>query len=287
MGVIHPLSVFYFYFSAAHAASFNKALDRTAESAQSSCACLHGSRRRSAPRLDDSGECRMDETFQRRKFTELRFEYYVSGRILWFNDTMSIAGMLLGYAVELSLKYALIIAGIKHRGLLNGHKPLNLFLKCEEIKAIPNVQASTDLLQYVSDMFNRRYPSQVVKTSAEANARGHAIGQSLDLILAYDDLIIQIDDALRERCSDDSVSIGLLGAHFVNRPQGKGFFHCNVAALKNTDIYRVLLEREYAGAEEEMKKQGLTEQTISYNLDEPSAKTPDLARRAFIYMELS
>jgi hypothetical protein len=209
----------------------------------------------------------MDAAFQRKKFTELRFEYYVSGRMLWFNDTMSIAGMLLGYAVELSLKYALILAGVTHKRLLHGHKPLDLFQKCVEVKAIPNVHASTDLFQYVSDMFNQRYPSQVVETSAEANARGHAIGQSLDLILAYDDLVIQLDDALRVRCSDDSVSIGLLGAHFINRPQGRGFFHCNVAALKNTAVYRGILEKEYAGAEEHMKNQGLTEETISYNLE--------------------
>ncbi len=209
----------------------------------------------------------MDATFQRKKFTELRFEYYVSGRMLWFNDTMSIAGMLLGYAVELSLKYALILAGITHKRLLHGHKPLDLYQKCVEVMAIPNVQASTDLLQYVSDMFNLRYPSQVIETSAEANARGHAIGQSLDLILAYDDLVIQLDDALKVRCSDDSVSIALLGAHFINRPQGRGFFHCNVAALKNTAVYRGILEKEYTSAEEHMQNQGLTEETISYNLE--------------------
>jgi hypothetical protein len=209
----------------------------------------------------------MEAVFQRKKFTELRFEYYVSGRMLWFNDTMNIAGMLLGYAVELSLKYALILAGVTHKRLLHGHKHLDLFQKCVEIKAIPGVQASTDLLQYVSDIFNQRYPSQVLETSAEANARGNAIGQRLDLILSYDDLVIQLDDALRVRCSDDSVSIGLLGAHFINRPQGRGFFHCNVAALKNSAVYRCILEKGYAGAKGRMKNQGLTEETISYNLE--------------------
>jgi len=209
----------------------------------------------------------MDEAFQRRKFTELRFEYYVSGRLLWFNDTMNIGAMLLGYSVELSLKYALILAGVSHKGLLHGHRPLDLFRKCVEVGALPKVEAAEDLLQYVSDMFNQRYPSQVIETSSEANARGHAIGQSLDLILAYDDLVIQLDDALRARCADDSVSIGLLAAHFVNRPQGRGFFHCNVAALKNIAVYRGFLEREYTDYEAKARKQGLDEQTISYNLN--------------------
>jgi hypothetical protein len=40
-----------------------------------------------------------------------------------------------------------------------------------------------------------------------------------------------------------------------------------VAALKNTSIYRGLLEKEYTGAGEKMKKQGLTDETISYNLN--------------------
>jgi hypothetical protein len=57
-----------------------------------------------------------------------------------------------------------------------------------------------------------------------------------------------------------------LAAHFVNRAQGRAFFHCNVAALKNAPVYRDLLEKEYAGASEKMKEQGLTEETISYNL---------------------
>lgn len=209
----------------------------------------------------------MDEEFQRRKFTELRFEYYVSGRLLWFNDTMNIGTMLLGYSVELSLKYALILAGVSHKGLLHGHRPLDLFRKCVEVNALPKVEATEDLLQYVSDMFNQRYPSQVIETSAGAHARGHAIGQSLDLILAYDDLVIQLDDALRARCADESVSIGLLAAHYVNRAQGRGFFHCNVAALKNTALYRDLLEKEYADYEAKAKNQGIDEQTLSYNLN--------------------
>ncbi len=174
--------------------------------------------------------------------------------------------MLLGYAVELSLKYALIASGVTQKRLLHSHKPVDLYQKCVEVGAIPKVQGSKDLLQYVSDMFNQRYPSQVIETSTEANNRGHAIGQSLGLILAYDDLVIQIDDSLRDRSSDDSVSIGLLPAHFVNRDQGRAFFHCNVAALKNTSIYHGLLMKDYEGAEERMKKQGLTEETIAYNL---------------------
>ena len=208
----------------------------------------------------------MDAAYQRMKFTELRFEYYVSGRVLWFNDTMSIAAMLLGYAVELSLKYILIVTGELDKKLRNKHEHLNLYRKCEEVGAIPRGQVSTELLQYVEDMFTQRYPSQALRTSAAANDRGHAIGQSLDLILVYDDLVIQLDEILWSLCSDTSVLIGLQAAHFVNRVQGRHFFHCNVAALKNTETYRNLLKEEYAAASAKMRAQGHTEETISYNL---------------------
>ncbi len=48
-----------------------------------------------------------DKDYHRKRFTKLRFEYYVSGRTLWFSDTMSIGALLLGYAVEAHLKHAL------------------------------------------------------------------------------------------------------------------------------------------------------------------------------------
>lgn len=215
----------------------------------------------------------MDRQFQKRKFTELRLEYYAAGRMLWFNDTMSIAAMLLGYAVELSLKQALVVAGASDKDkILYSHVIPDLFAECSARGCVSRMEVSSDLLVYVSDMLNQRYPSQVTQAVLAAEQRGHAIGQSLDLIVAYDDFIIQLDDSLRTQCSDDSVSVGVLAAHFVNRVQGRAFFHCNVAALRNTDLYREILTGEYQGAEQQMRAQGLTEDTIFYNLTNQNAR---------------
>lgn len=207
----------------------------------------------------------MDPAFQLHKFTELRFEYYVSGRMLWFNDTPAVAGMLLGYAVELSLKHALIAGGVRDQRLLKSHKIHKIFEECESRNLIPAVEASQDLLLYISDMFNQRYPSQVLETAAEAENRGHAVSWNLGLVCAYDELMIQLDESLRAQCADDAVSIGLLAAHFVNRVQGRCFFHCNVAALKNAQSYREALIMEYEGSAAKMRAEGRTEQTIAYN----------------------
>ncbi len=204
---------------------------------------------------------------------ELRFEYYTAGRMLWFNDTMSTGAMLLGYAVELSLKQALVAVGVSNKNkILYSHIIPDIFTECFTRGCFPQVEVASDLLRYISDMFNQRYPSQVTQTTLAAEQEGHAIGQSLNLILAYDDLIIQLDDALRTQYSDDAVSIGVLAAHFVNRTQGRAFFHSNVAALRNTDLYREILDREYQNSEEQMRKQNLTEETITYNLNNQIAR---------------
>lgn len=208
----------------------------------------------------------MDTVFQKSKFTELRFEYYSTGRALWFSDAMSVGAMLLGYAVELTLKYSLIAAGCENKQLLNSHKMVPLWQECGQIGALPGVSASEALLHYVTYMFNRRYPSQILNTNKEASDRGHSVGQALDDILAYDDLMVQMDDSLRRRYSDDSLSIGILAAHFINRRSGQAFFHSNAAVLRNIAEYRAILEKEYASSEEKMRKEGRSEETIKYNL---------------------
>ena len=199
--------------------------------------------------------------------------------------------MLLGYAVELSLKQALVAAGVPNKNkILYSHITPDIFAECFTRGCFPHVEVASDLLEYVSDMFNQRYPSQVTQMALAAEQQGHAIGQSIDLILAYDDFIIQLDDALRTQYSDDAVSIGALAAHFVNRVQGRAFFHCNVAALKNTDLYREILDREYQSSEEQMRKQNLTEETITYNLNNQSARRKtwmNAPRSIWVYEKLS
>lgn len=205
--------------------------------------------------------------YQQQKFRELRFEYYSAGRTLWFSDTMNIAGMLLGYAVELSLKQILITAGALSPRLRNSHQHLDLFLECVNVGAVQSDMASTDLLQYVSDVFNQRYPSQVTATIAKAKKRGQAVGLDLTFITGYDDLVIKLDETICSLYSDVSVSIGVAAAHFVNRPQGRSFFHSNIAALRNTSLYVNQIDQDYQDAADRMRSDGLTPETISFNLE--------------------
>jgi hypothetical protein len=131
----------------------------------------------------------MDASFRRRKFTELPVQYYTSGRMLWFNDSMETGALLLGYAVESHLKHA-----------LSEFKPdaprppfPTQFLVAVSIRDFSSVDASDDLLHFIEDQFHQRYPLQAVETSKRASSRGHAVCLSIDLMSTYDAFVVALD----------------------------------------------------------------------------------------------
>ena len=210
----------------------------------------------------------MDREYQLRKFTELRFEYYSAGRTLWFNDNMETAAILLGYAVELCLKQILVASGNDgDKKLMNSHNVLKLYARADETTLKGAVPVTHDLLHFVTDRLHHKYPRQVEEAVANAQKRGHAICLALNVIAAYDDLIIGLDEWLRENYENENASLGVMGAHFVNRVTGRAVFHCNSAALNISHIYNALITSEYANAEKEMQEQGLSPETIQYNLN--------------------
>lgn len=210
----------------------------------------------------------MERKYQLRKFTELRFEYYSAGRTLWFTDNMETAAILLGYAVELSLKQILVASGNdKDRGLMHSHSVVKLYNTADEVVLKDAVSVTQDLLHFVTDRLHHRYPSQVEKSVANAQKRGHAICLALNVIAAYDDLIVGLDEWLRINYPNEYKSLVVIAAHFVNRVTGRAVFHCNSAALRRSNIYKALISAEYDNAESEMRAQGLTPETIQYNLN--------------------
>jgi hypothetical protein len=210
----------------------------------------------------------MEREYQLRKFTELRFEYYSAGRTLWFNDNMETAAILLGYAVELSLKQILVASeNDGNRKLMNSHDVLELYKRADEAALKGAVSVTQDLLHFVTDRLHHRYPRQVEESAAKAQKRGHAICLALNVIAAYDDLIIGLDEWLRVNYPNEKTSLVVMAAHFVNRVTGRAVFHCNSAALRRTNIYKALISAEYNNAESEMQAQGLTPETIQYNLN--------------------
>lgn len=210
----------------------------------------------------------MDREYQLRKFTELRLEYYSAGRTIWFNDNMETAAILLGYAVELTLKQILVASGNDgDEKLMNSHNILALFDKADKTALKGAVPVTQDLLHFVTDRLHHRYPRQVEQSVKKAQHRGHAICLALNVISSYDDLIISLDEWLRENYKNENTSLGIVAAHFVNRVTGRAVFHCNSAALNISQKYNTIITSEYENSEQEMKKQGLTPETIQYNLN--------------------
>lgn len=210
----------------------------------------------------------MDREYQLRKFTGLRLEYYSAGRTIWFNDNMETAAILLGYAVELTIKQILVASGNDDdEKLMKSHNILTLFAKADETTLKGAVPVTQDLLHFVTDRLHHRYPRQVEQSVKKAQKRGHAICLALNIISAYDDLIISLDEWLREKYENENTSLGVIAAHFVNRVTGRAVFHCNSAALNISKKYNALITSEYENSEKEMKEQGLTPETIQYNLN--------------------
>ncbi len=128
------------------------------------------------------------------------------------------------------------------------------------------VLVSDDVLLLVEDLLEHRYPKQSEQAILRAQQGGRAVGQAINDIHLYDDFVIQLDDWLRTKYGDDN-SIGIQAAHFINRIQGRSFFHCNRAVLRNLLTYQKSLQDEYDGAEERFEKEGMTSETIAFNLN--------------------
>lgn len=137
----------------------------------------------------------MDRKYQMTKFCELRFEYYSAGRTLWFTDNLETAAILLGYAVELTLKQILVASG-NDKSLMNSHNVVSLYSKANEHALRGEVPVTDDLLHFVTDRLHHRYPRQVEEAASNAQKRGHAICLSLDVVASYDDMIMGLDEWL-------------------------------------------------------------------------------------------
>jgi hypothetical protein len=171
-----------------------------------------------------------------------RHEHYTAGRVLIFSGCLTSAGIMLGYAVELSLKAALIATGFpkfpKRNNPLWGHEIVKLFDKCQQQGIFQCVQVSRDFLKYVEDWLNRRYPSQEQKLSERLSMDNLAQSFSLFHIDAYDDFLLQMDDALVAYTKDPwRVSVGVRSALHADTYPGAAFFHGNTAAILRVEAY--------------------------------------------------
>lgn len=167
----------------------------------------------------------------RRSWTQIRFEYYIAARTLWFKDCYSMGALNFGYAAEVSLKHLLAEFGHNRSADMNSHNVAHLVDVCRGFSLLPNLKASDDLLHYLTDRLDHRYPRQRRKRGEVVQLRGHALAQTAGDVIALDDILLQLDEEIVSRTGQTATSIMLLAVAALDRQAGRAFFHSNGPAL--------------------------------------------------------
>lgn len=167
----------------------------------------------------------------RRSWTQIRFEYYVAARTLWFKDCYSMGALNFGYAAEVSLKHLLAEFGHKRSADMNSHNVVHLVGVCRDFSLLPNLKASDDLLHYLTDRLDHRYPRQRRKRGEVVHLRGHALAQTAGDVIALDDILLQLDEQIVSHTEQNATSIIRLAVANLDGQAGRAFFHSNGPAL--------------------------------------------------------
>lgn len=168
-------------------------------------------------------------------FAMLRHNHYVAGRLALFSGELQPAAMLLGYALEFSIKAA--AAGVPAKSLsrelqkqLRRHDLPLLLKECVRTGILPPLNVSDEFWEFASDHLNQRYPSQQREVHEQQRAMGRCAVIAIGDIEYYDDAMMQLDDALAAQ-TGHAVSIVARAAADPDSYSSRTFFHCNRPAL--------------------------------------------------------
>jgi hypothetical protein len=180
------------------------------------------------------------------EWTSQRYQYYLAGRTLWFCGQMNTGALMLAYGIEAHMKQMLSRERKCPKKLLYDHDISKLFAKSREFGFFLDVAVSDDLITFAQDNFDRRYPSQTRATVENAISLDHALGMHIGHILAFDDLILQLDQSIWRTLNDIRASIALNGAKRVASSDGRFFWHSNYAMLELWEDVMKMLEEDFS-----------------------------------------
>jgi hypothetical protein len=148
---------------------------------------------------------------RREQYRLVRYDYYHAGRVLHLMGNFHSACIMLGYAVETTMKAGLLEVFSKderknNKILNSSHNIKRIYTECRKHCLFDNVKVSDDFLEHIDYHF-QRYPSQMQKASDNASKRNMTICNSVDWLYYYDDLIVQLDEYLLKNTSDPMISI--------------------------------------------------------------------------------
>lgn len=174
------------------------------------------------------------------RFKELRQAYYLAGRCLLINQLFPMAGINLGYCIELSLKFVLAFHGHPKKELKKHHVDRYYDMVIGR-GYLPALNVSADFLGFVTERLNARYPSIINEQVARHETEARAYVFTIDMLHCYDDLILQLDDAIYRAVGDPRISMGFRSCRDLTHVRGRIFFHCNDHAFERIPQYRALL----------------------------------------------
>jgi hypothetical protein len=158
---------------------------------------------------------------------------------------MQVGAMMLGYAIESTLKHSLSEKNCREHSILFSHDLPLLFQACQKIGLFCDVEVSPDLIEYANDLFDVRYPSQLRAKSEDVLKRGRAMGMTPAFLIPYDDLLIKLDTSLWDFTGDHRSSAAIIAARSSNSFDGRLFFHCNAPAVLMRDRYLEVVRKHY------------------------------------------
>jgi hypothetical protein len=159
---------------------------------------------------------------------------------LAINQLFAMAGINLGYAVELALKFVLLLNGYQKPGLYK-HEVSELYADAVSGGFIPPLRTSEDFLLLVDERLNSRYPSMITNHLAQKLEDGGVYAFAIDMLHCYDDFILQLDDAIVAATKDCRASIGFRSCRELQSARGRIFFHCNDHAFGRISRYQEML----------------------------------------------
>lgn len=181
---------------------------------------------------------------RRKNWTEIRSDYYSSGRLAFKNGLFFAGAIQLAYVVEThfqAIAYEHYQGANLNKNPWKKHDIEGMFKELTNLGLLINVKVSEDFLKYISYNFNR-YPGQVVPSKKEMSELygGSAIG--VTMIHYYDHLILQLDRVIYEMSNDSNSSMILNSLKSYNLLNNLCILAENKAVQKELPYYLDLLK---------------------------------------------
>lgn len=215
---------------------------------------------------------------QREKYRLIRYDYYHAGRLLHLIGNFHGAGIMLGYAVETTLKAGLMeVMPEEEWGnrILQSHDVRRILKKCLSHGLFKDIAVSKDFLEHINNKF-QRYPSQMKRILEEAHKQSTVLGNSVDWVHYYDDVVVQLDHHLLQRTGDSSISMIFHAMRTLETRYAQDILYENAFALLKFDEYSVLVRQNMPECED--LKQQIEDNlsrgpTFYWNPDSPGVVT--------------